>query len=164
MKKLTVEDQQLIDQIDEIDAIFEIDSETFVGGGKPNTRVDYFYRDAGNYKTKSSVVLEGAITLNQIGLIAMSLDDGENFLPARVGLVALCPDENDESYDDELDHPWHEIELISLTDEPPTLPGHVAALAHRFMLQGSAQWAEMVPSPLTEPLPEDDFTRGVHDL
>lgn len=147
MKKITPEDQQLIDALEALDTPFRVDANTFAGVGKPNTRIDYLYRDAGNNKENAYVVLQGVITASQIERIVQSLDEGENFLPELIGLGALNPEEGDDRYDEELDHPWHEIDRVCLTHEVPTLSDGVEALVDRFEQQGQLGWAVTESGP-----------------
>lgn len=99
-----------------------------------NTEISYLYRDTGNYKRFTSIVIAGAMTEDQEKIIQSCLYDGEWFLPEPVGLPA-----NDLSaeygYDDELDHPWFEWQYAKFVNEAPT-PGfeHVTVndLVRRF--------------------------------
>ena len=43
-----------------------------------NTRIDYLYRDADNYKRDNTCVVAGAITEEQQAIVLDSLDDGES--------------------------------------------------------------------------------------
>lgn len=51
-----------------------------------NTRINYLYRDACNYKVHNEVVIKGTFTSEQIDEIIRCLSDGENFIPSQVGL------------------------------------------------------------------------------
>lgn len=48
-----------------------------------NTRINYLYRDANNFKYSSSVVVEGCLKFQQL---KKYLDEGLYFVPADVGL------------------------------------------------------------------------------
>mgnify|MGYP000880878141 CR=1 FL=1 len=63
----------------------------------------YFYRDADNYKTFNSIILEGELTKEQINHMKSILHEGEYFLPIDVGVSALYPAEPDL----DIDHIWH---------------------------------------------------------
>lgn len=51
-----------------------------------NTRINYLYRDAANYKVRNECVIQGEISKEQISIIVDSLMDGEFFKPGLVGL------------------------------------------------------------------------------
>lgn len=99
-----------------------------------NTRIEYLYRDASNYKQFASVVLRGEITANEIHHIASCLDSGEYFIPAQVGLEEL--QRGMPSFPDpDTDHVWHELDTktgISLTEDEPTLDLDVHRCASMF--------------------------------
>ena len=83
-----------------------------------NTRIEYMYRDASNYKAYGEAVLRGTISESEKGAIGKALYDGEFFIPEAVGLDSLVgilgePDE-------EQDHPFHTIEGFSETEDSPT--------------------------------------------
>jgi len=84
-----------------------------------NIRMDYLYRDAGNYKTWSAVVVPNApspISSHEADAIARaSLIDGGWFVAAAAGL----PDLRGNEWDDELDHDWHELHGFAETDAVP---------------------------------------------
>ena len=50
----------------------------------PNTRVNYDYRDASNYKCTNSIVVHGEISEDQVKTI-LDCCDGENFIPEQIG-------------------------------------------------------------------------------
>ncbi|MGA2186362.1 MAG: hypothetical protein ABSH47_25380 [Bryobacteraceae bacterium] len=99
-----------------------------------NTRIRYLYRDAGNYKQFASVVLGGAITLQEAETITAGLESGEYFIPSQVGLPDLQP--NMPSFPDhDADHVWHELDVhsgISLTADPATADLDIHAFAAMF--------------------------------
>jgi hypothetical protein len=99
-----------------------------------NTRVEYVYRDADNYKQFASVVLMGEITPEERARIAAGLDGSECFIPSQVGLEDLQPRmpffPNPDS-----DHVWHELDTslgITLVDYPPTEDLDVHVFASKF--------------------------------
>lgn len=53
-----------------------------------NTRIEFFYRDANNYKVHNSCVIEGQLNDEQAQIIRDSLCEGEFFIPEQVGLEA----------------------------------------------------------------------------
>ncbi|MGA3028249.1 MAG: hypothetical protein ABSF98_26165 [Bryobacteraceae bacterium] len=100
-----------------------------------NTRIEYLYRDAGNFKQFASVVLEGEITTRDREAIAAALDSGEYFIPSQVGLGDLQAP----FPDPDLDHVWHELDVksgITLTADAATCNMDV----HRFASMFTGQW------------------------
>ena len=51
-----------------------------------NTRISFLYRDADNYKVFSDCIIAGLLTTAQKSVILSCLDEGEYFLPDKVGL------------------------------------------------------------------------------
>ena len=51
-----------------------------------NTRMEYLYRDASNYKSPNQVIVAGTITEEQKEAILQTLEDGTYFIPEQVGL------------------------------------------------------------------------------
>lgn len=88
-----------------------------------NIRIDYLYRDAGNWKTYGSQVLAGVLTPEQITTIREACDEGERFIASQVGLPDLQPRgaAAGGTFPTDDDHVWSELETIQATDEPPTL-------------------------------------------
>jgi hypothetical protein len=101
-----------------------------------NTKVTYMYRDGGNYKTTTDIVLSGTIPESDKTEILSTFGEG-GFIPHKLGLPHLSPvlddspeataaaidgAETDEEAEtiEELDHPFHEILAIEDTDESPT--------------------------------------------
>lgn len=76
-----------------------------------NTKIDYIYRDASNYKVTNSCIVAGEITKEQIDTILSSLEGGEYSIPSLVGL----PEVRFENYDPEVDHPFFELGEYSFT-------------------------------------------------
>jgi hypothetical protein len=103
-----------------------------------NTRIEYLYRDADNYKQFGSVVLRGEITSQERERIKASLDSGEYFIPSQVGLPDLQP-KMISFPDRDADHVWHELDVesdISFTTEPPT--AHLDV--HAFVTMFNGDW------------------------
>lgn len=118
---------------DEISAM--IDTETFAAG-HPNTCLSYMYRDADNYKQYTQVVMAGALTLEQASAIMDGLDDDDGFVPSGVGLPDL-QEQMVTGWDEQSDHPYHEIDGISLTTSEPTI---VMTTAEFVALFAAADW------------------------
>lgn len=85
-----------------------------------NTKFEYMYRDAANYKDDYSIVLDGVLSDDQI-IAVLDACDNEFFLPRAIGLPGgLLMD--DPKYDPEFDHYWceHDFEdsFIVVEEEP----------------------------------------------
>ncbi len=97
-----------------------------------NTALTIQYRDGANYKTRSTIVLEGRLTPDLFQRLKASLDEGEYFVPQQIGLKnpALNFLEHDGFPNADLDHGWCELEEAEsdfsdlypscLTDSPAT--------------------------------------------
>lgn len=115
------------------------------GNPNANTKIRYQYRDGANYKKYEEVILEGAITPDQIKVISESFfkefeNDGHDFLPRQVGLSQLCPWTDDESYDDDIDHMIHTVDNISLVNEPANANISVTDLVNKFAAAQADGW------------------------
>src|SRR6185437_9204105 len=80
-----------------------------------NTRIEYLYRDANNFKQYEVIVVAGVLDEYEQCELRNSLT-GDRFVPEQVGmqplragLLATGPGD---------DRAWHEIESISTTEEP----------------------------------------------
>ena len=95
-----------------------------------NTRINYLYRDADNYKMQNSCVIEGPVTEQQIGKILSCCDMAHYFIPKQVGL----PETRFKTYNPEVDHCWFEIEESGFepTDSPPDVALNAEQLIERF--------------------------------
>ena len=85
-----------------------------------NTRIEYLYRDASNYKQRHDVVLDGEIAESDI---RHCLWEGEYFIPSLVGLPDLQEKFGRQGFavPTEDDHPWHEIESVHRTASAKTV-------------------------------------------
>nr|WP_276925681.1 hypothetical protein [Faecalibaculum rodentium] len=107
-----------------------------------NTRIDYLYRDAANYKLYGHVVIPGEITEKQIQKIMKFClpFDGETrqFIPELIGFPVL---KFDLPSDD--DHPCCEIspKCFSPTEEKPTIKLSAKRLVMKF--HAASQTSEM---------------------
>lgn len=70
-----------------------------------NTRINYLYRDASNYKVHNTAVIRGELSEEDQKTILSCLEDGEYFIPSQVGL-----DEERFGSWTEDDHCWFELE------------------------------------------------------
>lgn len=98
----------------EMDLPFEFDDK------KPgrNTAIQYFYRDASNYKQYCEIVIRGVMSADQAAAIASKLDGDDGFIPGMVGLVDLQSMLGEWSDDD---HVFHDICSITRTDAEASL-------------------------------------------
>ena len=95
-----------------------------------NTKINYLYRDASNYKVYHDEIVAGELSEEQKAMILDSLDWGEYFMPGAVGL----PGGRFEVFDPMEDHEWFELgcEPFEKTDEEPTVEMTAAELAENF--------------------------------
>ena len=82
-----------------------------------NTKIEYMYRDADNYKAFGTCVLEGALEDKEQKELWECLEPEGLFLPGTVGIPLLHLSEEP---DPEVDHPWHTLLDVGSTDLPPT--------------------------------------------
>lgn len=104
-----------------------------------NTKVEYLYRDANNYKVWNKCVIRGEISEEQIETIIGCLNCGEYFIPEQVGLPAERFDNITES-----DHCWMEMDKYSFssTDKKPTWNLEVEQLVKNFQ-RSKNSWKEL---------------------
>lgn len=95
-----------------------------------NTKINYMYRDASNYKQHQNVIVKGELTDDQIQKIYASCDEYPDkdkpfdpeceepiyFIPQQVGLPEIRFEKTTSD-----DHCWFEMQTIELTDEAPTI-------------------------------------------
>ncbi|MDY7079781.1 MAG: hypothetical protein SXV54_23090 [Chloroflexota bacterium] len=100
-----------------------------------NTCICYKYRDGANYKFPGAVVLEGPITEEQI---RPYLHEGLYFIPGDAGLPGLHPTHCE--FDEDLDHPWHELDSVEPTEAQPTAALTVEEFLQRLQEAAQAGW------------------------
>lgn len=112
-----------------------------------NTRINYLYRDADNYKMPNSCVVSGKISQDQIDTIIDTLDEGEYFIPHLVGL----PEEKFDTYDPQSDHPFFELDADSFetTMARATIELTVESLVNAFIRQ-KGKWHYIEPDRALE--------------
>lgn len=98
---------------------------------KPNTLFAYLYRDADNYKQAETVVFVGALQFDQVQRLLETLDNEDQFVPSAVGLEDLQQRMVD-MWQPDVDHPYHEIQLIALTNRPATTQESITEFVQRF--------------------------------
>jgi hypothetical protein len=79
-----------------------------------NTRFEYLYRDASNYKQHGAVVLKGAITEELRKRFVAALDEELYFIADQINIPEVFITFGEDSKDD--DHCWHEFSEFELTD------------------------------------------------
>ena len=93
-----------------------------------NTRINYLYRDADNYKMPQCCILSGGLTYEKEKEILNCLESGEYFIPRQVGL----PEKRFDRYDPAVDHCWFEWDGFCLTEAPSTIALSVEELLNNF--------------------------------
>lgn len=95
-----------------------------------NTKINYLYRDADNYKVHNECVVQGTISAEQIAVILECLDEGEYFIPHLVGL----PEKRFDTFDPQVDHPYFELSEDSFAEtmESETVEVQVDELVSAF--------------------------------
>lgn len=81
-----------------------------------NTRIEYLYRDAANWKQHNEAVVAGRFSEQDINDIMASLDMGENFIPSKIGLPEQRFDTSND--DDVLTFELSRAGFIPTTAEP----------------------------------------------
>jgi hypothetical protein len=110
----------------------------------PNTRIEYLYRDADNYKIWEQVVVSGRLAFDDIGRY---LDDG-HFIASEVGL----PDPQLEwakqgyRFPTDSDHVYVEVTAddIQPTLDAPTVSISASELLGRFKTASAKGWDVVV--------------------
>lgn len=125
-----------------------------------NTKINYLYRDADNYKVRNECVIRGEMTAEQEKRIIDSLDEETYFVPTCVGM----PEEKFGS-ETEADHPWFEWCGTEPTERKPTLDIDAEELTTRFEKVGNG-WQEVRTAPNDRRLPyrvtiQETFSRTV---
>lgn len=113
-----------------------------------NTKFEFLYRDASNYKTWNTEVLRGSIDEESIKFI-VSCCVGDNFIAEQVGLSHTFPGDGSITEDD---HAWCEMITdqndagFSETDEEPTVDMSVSDLVQKFA-DAKDNWDEVRFAP-----------------
>lgn len=113
-----------------------------------NSKINYLYRDASNYKQYNSAIIKGEITAEDLARIAACMDH-EYFIPRQVGL----PETRITDYRTDDDHCWFEWEIVTddndniiveesveFTDEEPDIDLTVEQLVANF--EAVEEWDE----------------------
>jgi hypothetical protein len=91
----------------------------------PNLKLNYRYRDAGNFKQFGSVIFSNTerLSIGEVTILLLEkLIDNELFIPQEWDLPRL----HFHPYDPELDHPYHEFESWEETFEKANDPRDVS--------------------------------------
>ena len=108
-------------------------------GSSKNTKIYYLYRDGSNYKKPNSIVVPGRYTEEQIQTIISCLNEGQWFVPHKVGF----PEEKFEE-ETEADHPWFELYACDFdeTSESPQIEKTPEEIVQLF-LQAKDNWLDL---------------------
>jgi len=84
-----------------------------------NTRFEYLYRDAGNFKNWGDIIFANPsdIPISVITQRAHKTLIDQSYFVAR---KADIPDLHFPDYNNDLDHEWHEFHLFAETNDSPT--------------------------------------------
>ena len=108
-----------------------------------NTRINYQYRDAANYKVPNAAVVAGEMAEgDRRTIFGDCVEAGEYFIPSKVGLPERTMAGEGYKPDDDLDHPYFELQSIEPTDAPPTVDMTADELAKRFRAYAGKNWLE----------------------
>lgn len=122
-----------------------------------NTKINYLYRDASNYKVHNECVISGPITEEEKrGILeccsgCANGDDGINpyeegyFKPEMVGM----PAKRFETWTED-DHEWFELNIdgFSETDREPNLHVTAKELLDKFLIAAKASWNDEDIAPV----------------
>jgi hypothetical protein len=107
----------------------------------------YTYRDADNYKVSLQVAVPGELSDQDVNRLLVRLADGEGFVPGQIGLPDLQMNFNGgiTYWDEERDHPFHEIDDITVVERAPNGSMMLNSLTAADLLDkalGVIQWDE----------------------
>jgi hypothetical protein len=126
-----------------------------------NTRITYEYRDGGNNRFWTDLILVGAMTQESWERIRAACHDGDQFIAEQVGLPDVfgflpgdhiyAPEYCSTGYpfDQEVDHCWHRLpaeDPWELTREEPTGDLTVALLVNGFEQAAAVGWKVFDPA------------------
>ena len=139
---------KLIDQFIEFaDKLKEVRNEPI----QRNTRLNYLYRDASNYKTGNTVVLKGVMTDEMFAEMQSCCEDGhELFVPEQLGLDLIRDWQTTED-----DHPYAELEDYELVPDKPTTDMTVEELLEKFR-EAKDNWHPEDYEPEHDPYFDED--------
>lgn len=103
-----------------------------------NTRIEYSYRDGANYKQFGQIVITGQTSQQQVSVLrnaCMHEDGHAYFVPESVGMARLATG----PWDEEIDHPFHILEDVTLVSDEATDTRSIYDLIADF---NSKSWEE----------------------
>ena len=124
-----------------------------------NTKIEYLYRDACNYKARQEVILKGMITPDDVQKISGALEpegDYGYFIPEQIGLPLVRPWAV--SMDDHCFCELYPEIAFSFTEEAPTDDRTIHELAQDFDDHGFWNAAKYAPVPDAAEEEEEDDT------
>ena len=108
-----------------------------------NTRINYLYRDAANFKVPNTAVVSGEISSEDWKyIIGYCVESGEDFIPGKVGLPEVKMTDLGYAPDDELDGPYFELQSMEPTNDLPTVDISAEQLVERFKALAGKNWME----------------------
>lgn len=111
-----------------------------------NTRMEYLYTDASNYKQWTVAILPGVLTEKEIQTILENRSESTFFIPEQVGLPAKRFEKITED-----DHCWFELDegSFSMTTEDPDVSISAKDLVKKFKEIGPYGWEDVKYAPVT---------------
>lgn len=102
--------------------------------------VTYTYRDADNYRTSLVVAVPGGADNKAIDDLFGRLDAEGGFVPGQIGLPDLQMNFNEGMtfWDEERDHPFHEIDDISVVSAVPSGTMVLNAISAELLIGNAA--------------------------
>lgn len=101
-------------------------------GRMVSVRIDYQYRDGGNYGRSGSWTMNGS---GDLASLEPHLTSDGFFVPEAVGLPMLSPGHG--KWEDDIDHSFHTIDSVTVVDGPVDDGRDFAELVEAFR---SADW------------------------
>lgn len=91
----------------------EFDMDIRLDPSKPNTLIEYLYRDRSNNKARGLFVLAGALSEQDVRSVLSRRGPDGGFIPSQIGMPDLQDRfAKDNGWLEQDDHPWHTIESI----------------------------------------------------
>lgn len=105
-----------------------------------NTKFNYLYRDASNYKNWGEVIFKGEYTPEMAVELTEYLDEGRYFIAHQVDIPEMFFDYGKDSIED--DHCWHEYGDMVLTEQEPTDPRTIQQFIQQVKEESELGWEE----------------------
>lgn len=115
-----------------------------------NTIFSYMYRDGANYKFGGEVIFKGFRELGLEEKLREALADGENFIARQIGVPDVFPFPEKYSFDEDVDHCWHEFTGLEATSRDATdeKGRSITEFVNEARKIGPAGWIEFDPVEL----------------